>query len=298
MSARTLIIGDIHGMAADLSALWNSLSPTLEDRVILAGDVLDKGPDSVGAIKYLVKKRQEGFQITLVLGNHEEKHARFRTAFEKAGEKGIKKFKGKDEMRTITAGMNEEDIAFLDSAVPFFEMPEFNAVVVHGGILPEWETLDASNKGIVSRLLRTRHVTGEINASVTVEFSGLDFDPDFDPNDGLTPEQVQALFEAMAIVVKRKQVRPAGSFVSLGQEKDSDPFWAEVYDGRFGHVFFGHSPFISETGEPKRFPHATGLDTGAVFGGHLTAAVLEEGQEVRFVSVKASKKFATSLWDE
>ena len=30
---------------------------------------------------------------------------------------------------------------------------------------------------------------------------------------------------------------------SLGDEAPTDPYWAEVYDGRFGHVVFGHEAF-------------------------------------------------------
>ena len=54
---------------------------------------------------------------------------------------------------------------------------------------------------------------------------------------------------------------------------DGDDFWADKYDGRFGFIVFGHSVFS----EPKRFEYALGIDTGAVFGGYLTAAINEEG---------------------
>ena len=50
-------------------------------------------------------------------------------------------------------------------------------------------------------------------------------------------------------------------FIEL-QRETGDPYWADVYDGRFGHVIFGHQPFIDGV---KYFKHATGIDTGAVF---------------------------------
>ena len=67
------------------------------------------------------------------------------------------------------------------------------------------------------------------------------------------------------------------------------------YDGRFGHVFFGHNPYPDEP-KPVRFAHATGIDLGAVFGGRLAAAVLSGG-EPEFVSVLSRGKFSETLWD-
>jgi serine/threonine protein phosphatase 1 len=71
---------------------------------------------------------------------------------------------------------------------------------------------------------------------------------------------------------------------SVGDEPSV--FWAEKYDGRFGHVIYGHHP------RPDRLmqfhKHATGIDTGAVYGGRLTAAILDPMSPVGpyFSSVK------------
>jgi aryl carrier-like protein len=291
MPTRTIIIGDVHGMLVELKDLLAVAGLSSASRVVFVGDLVDKGPDSCGVVAFARSLREQGVEVVLVQGNHEEKHARFRKAFAAAGEKGVRKFKGVEELQAITEGLSPEDVAFLDSAVPLFVVPEHDAVVVHGGVLPVWDALDASNKGLVSRLLRVRHVTGKTTAKVTVEYVLSDVAAE------ATDLAIEHLpgFADSAIEVRRK-VQPKGSFISLGQETDEDPFWADVYEGRFGHVYFGHSPFIGS--EPARFPHAAGLDTGAVFGGSLTAAVLEEGQEPRFVSVPASGKFATSFWEE
>ena len=284
---RTLIIGDVHGMSEELVELFRATGLSTEDRVIFTGDLVDKGPHSNAVVRHARSLREQGVEVILVLGNHEQKHAHLRKALAAAGVKGIKKIKGWEEILRITQNLSEQDIAFLDSAIPFLELPEFDALVVHGGIPGDIDSLDASDKGIVSRLLRTRHVRGKTQQSFTIEFT-VEGDGTFN-----IPDLVKQATEAKPVRSSRKE---KGSFLSLGTETEADPFWAEVYDGRFGHVFFGHSPFIGS--EPARFPHATGLDTGCVFGGHLTAAVLEEGQEPRFVSVPASGKFATSLWEE
>ena len=85
-----------------------------------------------------------------------------------------------------------------------------------------------------------------------------------------------------------------GCFIGLGEEKPSDPYWADVYDGRFGHVIFGHQPFIDGV---KYFKHATGIDTGAVFGGTLTALIVNEDCSREIVSVNSrAYKEPHNLW--
>jgi serine/threonine protein phosphatase 1 len=288
---RHIIVGDVHGMTLELKALVKAVELTKDDVLVFVGDLVDKGPDSAGTVAFARELREAGFTVVFVLGNHEEKHARFRKAFAKAGDKV--KMNGLDELKAITAALSDADIEFLESAVPFHRIPEHNAVVVHGGILPVMETLDVADKAILGRLLRTRHVTGSASAKVTIELT-LDGMSE-DDIDCLSPAALANFSSAHKVV--RKSVRPAGSFVSLGQETENDPFWADVYDGRFGHVFFGHSPFL-DSDTPVLFPHATGLDLGAVFGNKLAAAVLEVGKPQQSVVVEATGKFATSMWED
>lgn len=73
-----------------------------------------------------------------------------------------------------------------------------------------------------------------------------------------------------------------GRMVPLGKEDKDCQFWADVYDGRFGFVFYGHQPFFQNN--PKENQHSVGLDLGGVMGGKLVAAIVEEGN-VRFESV-------------
>ena len=60
--------------------------------------------------------------------------------------------------------------------------------------------------------------------------------------------------------------------------------WYEVYDGE-KIVLFGHWP----TGEPRRGRRAIGLDTGCVYGYHLTAYCIEAD---KFFRVQARRAYA------
>ena len=77
------------------------------------------------------------------------------------------------------------------------------------------------------------------------------------------------------------------TYIPKGKQKKGDSLWAERWDGdRF--VLYGHTP----VDVPKRDRMALGLDTGCVYGGMLTAAVLAGG-EWTTVSVKARRTYAT-----
>ena len=62
---------------------------------------------------------------------------------------------------------------------------------------------------------------------------------------------------------------------SLGEDRASrkGPPWYDVYDGE-KIVLFGHWP----ASEPRRGKKAIGLDTGCVYGGQLTAYIVETGE--------------------
>jgi diadenosine tetraphosphatase ApaH/serine/threonine PP2A family protein phosphatase len=80
-------------------------------------------------------------------------------------------------------------------------------------------------------------------------------------------------------------------------EKRGKHLWGLTYEGP-PHVVFGHNA----QKEPQIHRWATGIDTGCVYGGRLTAMVLREGElpppvEARasaLVSIPARRVYATS----
>ena len=180
--------------------------------------------------------------VILVKGNHEWKHERFRKKVLAGDLSGAMALKGAEELREITEALDGGDIAFLESSPGYFRIGKY--LVVHGGIPGTMTTLPAS------------------------------------PNMGGLSSKGRAPFEIM--MMTRFLDQSTGEMLVLGYQKVGDPYWAEVYDGRFGRVVFGHEPFMKG---PQVFPHAVGLDTGAVYGGGLTAMVVEAEGVEHFVSV-------------
>ncbi len=111
-------------------------------------------------------------------------------------------------------------------------------------------------------------------------------DGGFVPQMQVTPEDIER--ERDVIPQLRWIRKEDGEWRPVPKEKKrkDDVLWSEKWRGdRF--VLYGHTPLR----EPKRDKQALGLDTGCVYGGSLTAAVLTDGQW-ETVSVKAKRKYA------
>ena len=232
--ARHILIGDVHGCLTELQALIRRLAPQPQDTFIFLGDLIDKGPDSPGVVRW-VRQFAEGHHVVLVEGNHEEKHRRWRQHMQK-GSPIANHMTGIERMAALTQALSDEDIAFLDSAQLYYDMPQYHALAVHAGAPPGLETLPADPREIAAYSRKQRDIYMQM--------------------------------------LRIRFVSPEGKMRHLGQEIEGDRYWATFYDGRLGTVYFGHQVFM--TPAPVAFEHAIGLDLGAVHGGFLAAAVLSE----------------------
>lgn len=245
--ARTAIIGDVHGMRAALAELLAKLALGAGDRLVFVGDLVDKGPDAAGVVDDVARLQAEAaYEVVLVEGNHEERHRRYRANLELRPKVARQSAQEAPQLAALTEALTSRGRALLDAAPAFWRLEEFGVLVVHGGI------------------------PGDLKAFP-------DSPDEVDRMDKKTREKF------LKIIRTRYIEQETGRFVGLGKEQPGDPFWAQVYDGRFGHVVFGHQPFFDG---PAEFLHATGIDTGAVHGTGLTALVLEAGQPRRFVRVE------------
>ncbi|MEO0785300.1 MAG: metallophosphoesterase family protein [Pseudomonadota bacterium] len=239
-------MGDVHGALGPLEALVAKLALSGGDHLIFVGDLVDKGPDPAGVVQFIRHLHETApFSVLLIEGNHEDKHRRYHRNKTRRPMVAKGMAAASRELRSLDAELTPDDRAFLATAVPFHRLPDWNILIVHGGIPPDMftfpDTVEQANaltgkaRHAFRKILRTRYV------------SQID-----------------------------------GRFLAFGDEGPGDPFWAQIYDGRFGHVLFGHQPFL---GGPACYPHATGLDTACIHGGALTALVLPGEGAPRFESV-------------
>lgn len=68
----TYAFSDIHGCLRSLDTILAQLPLTAEDHLIFLGDYIDRGADSKGVIDRVLELKRE-YQVTCLMGNHEEK---------------------------------------------------------------------------------------------------------------------------------------------------------------------------------------------------------------------------------
>lgn len=69
---RELVIGDIHGCAFTLEdLLLNKCKISHEDKIYFLGDYIDRGPRSKRVIDFILKLKEDKFDINCLFGNHE-----------------------------------------------------------------------------------------------------------------------------------------------------------------------------------------------------------------------------------
>ena len=68
----TWVVGDIHGCYDDFMRLLSRKEIGLEDRVILIGDIIDRGPDSYKMLNWAMKNVSKTGRFQMICGNHED----------------------------------------------------------------------------------------------------------------------------------------------------------------------------------------------------------------------------------
>jgi serine/threonine protein phosphatase 1 len=123
MNGRLIAVGDIHGCHNEFSDLLELLELAAGDRLILLGDLVNRGPSSTRVIDLA-----RANNATSLLGNHELRLMKFRKT-------GDRKYMKEHDLETFDK-MRPEDWAYLEAMPLTFEEPELNTVFVHGGFLP------------------------------------------------------------------------------------------------------------------------------------------------------------------
>jgi hypothetical protein len=123
MTGRLIAVGDIHGCHIEFAELLGLLELKAGDRLVLLGDLVNRGPSST---KVIDLARAAG-SISL-LGNHELRLLKFRKT-------GDRKYMKEHDLETFDT-LRPEDWSYMEAMPLTFEEPELNTLFVHGGFLP------------------------------------------------------------------------------------------------------------------------------------------------------------------
>jgi serine/threonine protein phosphatase 1 len=123
MTGRLIAIGDVHGCHLELADLISKLELGRDDRLVLLGDLVNRGPDSCKVLD--IARANKAISL---LGNHELRLLKYRRTNDR-------KYVKEHDLDTYEK-LRPQDWAYLEAMPLTFEDPELNIVFVHGGFLP------------------------------------------------------------------------------------------------------------------------------------------------------------------
>jgi len=138
-------VGDVQGCAPSLKALLKKLPK--KSNLIFLGDLINRGPDSLGALRQL-KSLQESGRAECILGNH-DLHLL-------AIDAGLRKTKGLDTVDAILEAPDRKELINWIRNRPM-ALSNGKVLTVHAGVLPQWDlqqTIECAQE--VEKALRSK----------------------------------------------------------------------------------------------------------------------------------------------
>ena len=138
------IVGDVHGCLGELTRLLtklgydaaNGFRPPAGRRLVFLGDLVDRGPSSVGCLRLAMAMVERGDAICLP-GNHDVKLARWLRGENVRIGHGLERTIA--EMQSVDASERLRFATFIDGLVPHVVLDEGRLVVAHAGLKQEMQ---------------------------------------------------------------------------------------------------------------------------------------------------------------
>ncbi|MFT6396219.1 MAG: bis(5'-nucleosyl)-tetraphosphatase (symmetrical) [Bradymonadia bacterium] len=244
----TWAIGDIQGCDAEFKAILKQIHRNRpDDRLVLVGDVVNRGPASLKALR----RAKRSANLT-VIGNHEV-HLLAVAA-------GIRTTKKADTLDDILGAPDRADLIDWIRHLPVTSTIA-GWRVVHAGLLPEWSDDDIE--------LWAARIEAKLRSDRYVDFLVDTF--------GKTPSPEAAAFQ---VFTRIRMVDADGKpdFRFKGGPPDAPSWLRPWFEARASKmpVVFGHWAALGFT----QGADWMSLDTGCVWGRELTAVCLETGERV------------------
>jgi len=268
-------VGDLQGCHDEFLALLEALRfDATRDRLWLVGDLVNRGPDSLGVLRTV---RGLGPAVTAVLGNH-DLHLL-------ALQQGIVAPGRSDAALAAVLGAPDADelLAWLRALPLCSSDAEVGWTMVHAGLPPEWTVADA--------LAASREVGTALQQDPRGFFGAMYGDEPRRHSPAL--EGIERLRFAVNCLTRMRFVSAQGELLlSLKGPPGSGPpgampwFRHPARRSRGSRIVFGHWSALGFAREDG----VLALDTGCVWGGTLTAVRLDGDAAPDVVAVKAGTR--------
>lgn len=255
----TLVVGDVQGCYGEFRELLAAMQfREGEDRLWLVGDLVNRGPDNVATMDYVMSVPG----VVTVLGNHDLHFL--------AVARGFKRPVRGDTLEDLLASPRLGEIVDWLRRCPLFHRdPALGCVLVHAGVPPIW-TLDEC----------ARHAR-----EVETVLAGDDYDAFLREMYGNQPDTWDEQLAGQArlriitnYLTRLRYCTPTGRMELTHKEKVRPEGFTAWFDiprpaGEDATILFGHwAALEGRTGHPDRIA----LDTGCVWGRSLTGLRLED----------------------
>ncbi|MDP8032699.1 bis(5'-nucleosyl)-tetraphosphatase (symmetrical) ApaH [Pasteurella atlantica] len=260
----TYIVGDLHGCFDELTQLLQQVSFDVnKDELWLTGDLIARGDKSLECLRFV---KSLGDKATTVLGNH-DLHLL-------ATNLGIKKVNARDKLDTLLMAEDKEELLeWLRHQPLFVQHPKYGFLLSHAGISPEWD------------LKTTQQCAKEVETLLQSEDYQYLLQNMYDNSPLAWNENLSGMeryryiinaFTRMRFCNEKKQL----DFQCKLSPQDAPPTlkpWFLLDNPLYKqhNILFGHWAALLGYSTP---PHIYSLDTGCVWGHHLTMICWETQQ--------------------
>lgn len=164
------IVGDIHGHRKELEEILTKVAQCQVDRIVLLGDLMDRGPDCLGCVGVarewqFTARCGQTRKLDVVMGNHEDAYVRAWKRLPKPGQRDI----ASPGCWNTARALDNSTLEWLASLPYVIEEPRLGVLCLHGGVdddmivrsdlderVARIRFLDQSGRGLTNPFDRTR----------------------------------------------------------------------------------------------------------------------------------------------
>lgn len=263
----TYAIGDIQGCYSALRRLLDTLAfEPHRDTLWIAGDLVNRGPENAKTLHFI---HQLGQSAKVVLGNHDLHLLAYAD--------GVRAHNRKDTLEDVINDKHREELLHWLRRQPLMHWDQkLNCVMTHAGVAPQWTLHQAAALAEeVSKVLQGNPSSRKAYLKAMYSNENCLWENKLTGQERL--RSITNYFTRMRFCTAEGELEFKSKTGPESPPKGFQPWYQveRVEALQQTTLLFGHwAALAGETGSQ----HHIGLDTGCVWGGHLTAYCLETEQ--------------------